>query len=268
MPLIHFNHLLKQIFHFPKRKFRKIHINNSKFRIFPIFSQKLSNFAFVWNFGEFRKYSTIYLGFILDSELKLLSQIDKIVKLLGQSINALRHLKSSLCEKSLLKFFHAHINSNISYCAFALLRCRSIDIERLQRLQSKALRIIFEVSDMFPSSELFTSKAPNILPVTVLIYYSAIMLVKKSLLWDGKFLPKMEKLKTNRRYEIKLCNARKQILEDDITFNGVKLFNQLPNDIKKECNFYEFKILLKKYLLSRNSSLIKPGQFTSQRLEL
>ena len=79
-----------------------------------------------------------YLGFIIDSELKMISQLDTICKSVAQGINALRFLKQNLSVSSLMHFFHGHIQSRIGYCSFALLRCRLIDIERLQRLQSKA----------------------------------------------------------------------------------------------------------------------------------
>ena len=205
-----------------------------------------------------------YLGFVLDNELKMSGQIDKISKSIGRTINALRYLKDNLSNTALLKFFHAHIQSNINYCSFALLRCRQIDIERIQRLQSKALRIIFGLPDSYPSFELFTRVAKNILPVTGMIYMSALIMIKKCLQNIDNSLPKVSKLKSIRSRDLAICPAKKKILCDDITHIGTKLYNLLPQDIKDERNFFRFKKMLKNFLISRNESLIKSGQFTAK----
>jgi exonuclease III len=205
-----------------------------------------------------------YLGFIIDSEMKLVSQVDKIAYSIGSAVNALRFLKQNLTIASLLKFFHGHIQSQIHYCAFALLRCRSIDIDRIQRLQSKALRIIYNLPDTFPSSQLFSSQAKNIMPVTGIIYYSALCLVKKGLQSKDDSLPSFKRLRSERTADLQIGKARRKIMSDDLTHSGVKLFNQLPTHINLESNFSLYKQYLKLFILSRNESLIKPTQFATK----
>jgi exonuclease III len=209
-----------------------------------------------------------YLGFIIDSELKMINHVDKICISIAQGINALRFLKQNLVTKSLLKFFHAHIQSHISYCSFALLRCRSIDIERVQRLQSKALRLIFDLQDTYPSYDLFTKHAKDFLCVTGVIYYFALIMVRKCITCKDESLPLIQRARSTRRSDVILCNAKKKILADDITHVGCKLYNDLPIDIKSEKNIFLFKVKLKKFLLSRNESLIKLGQFSNKNFFL
>lgn len=213
--------------------------------------------------------STItYLGVYLDDELKMASQVDNICSSLAQSINALRFLKRNLSSDALIKFFHAHIQSKISYCGFVLLRARSIDIERIQRLQSKALKLVFDLPNDYPTYQLFTEKAPKVLPVTGLVYYSAITMVHKSYTCTDGSLPQIQKLRTNRRCELLIGAAKKKIMQNDIGHDGVKLFNQLPDSVKSELNAYLFKEQLKKHLLSRNESLIKSGQFAAKNFNI
>ena len=52
-------------------------------------------------------------------------------------------------------------------------------------------------------------------------------------------------------------------IPDAVTHNGCKLFNNLPNEIKNEVHFAVFRNKLR-FLLSRNESLIKTGQFTAK----
>lgn len=205
-----------------------------------------------------------YLGFIIDSELKLISQIDKICGSMASGINAIRFLRHSLTQQALLKFFHAHIQSHIHYCAFSLLRCRSIDIDRIQRLQSKALRLIFGLPDTYPSQQLFTNEAKKILPVTGIIYFSALTMIKKSLLSKDGSLPSVNRLRSPRSNDLQIGKARKRIMSGDITHTGCKLFNQIPSHINLEPSLSIFKQYLKMFILSRNESLIKKTQFAAK----
>ena len=93
-------------------------------------------------------------------------------------------------------------------------------------------------------------------------------MVKKSLVCKDGSLPTVEKLKSKRSRDVLLARAKKKVMTDDITHTGCKLFNQLPDSIKSEQNFHLFKCQLKNYLLARNSSIIKHGQFTARNLKI
>jgi hypothetical protein len=100
--------------------------------------------------------------------------------------------------------------------------------------------------------------------VTGIIYYSALTMVKKSLLSKDDSLPSIKRLKSQRSTDLQIGKARRKIMADDITHSGVKLFNQLPVHINMEPNFSLYKQYLKLFILSRNESLIKPMQSTSR----
>jgi len=205
-----------------------------------------------------------YLGCLIDAELKFISQVDKIAKSIGSAVNALRYLKSVLSQDALIQFFHAHIQSHINFPGFVLMHCRAIDIQRLQRLQNKALKIIFNLPDLHSTAELFKKEAKNILPVAGLIYNTSIIMVRKCVTTNDGSLPKISRLRSLRKKELMLTTAKKRALIDDITHSGCKLYNQLPTEIKAENNFFLFKKDVKQFLLSRNESLVKSGQFSSK----
>lgn len=262
----HLTNDLKSITEYYQMNHLQINCTKSKFLIIGSDTPHLVNVLEHYSIEKTEELK--YLGFLIDSDLKLIGQIDKICKSVAQGINALRFLRNNLSVESLLLFFHGHIQSQISYCSFALLRCRAIDIERLQRLQSKALRIIFNLPDLHPSSELFEKEAKEIMCVCGLIYYSALVMVKKSLFCTDSSLPVIRKLRSSRQYNLALSMANKKVKVNDITHIGCRLFNELPNDIKRESNLFLYKAQLKKFILSRNKSLIKHGQFTSKTFNL
>ena len=205
-----------------------------------------------------------YLGFLIDSELKMVTQVDKICAALASGINALRFLIQNLVNHALMKFFHAHIQANINYCSFALLRCRSIDIDRIQRLQSKALKVIFDLPDSYDNSDLFAKEAKNILCVIGLIYNNALVMIRKCVNCIDNSLPYIQQARSVRKKDLIICKASKKVLSDDLTHVGCKLYNELPMEIKSEKNMFLYKQMLKKFVVSRNCSLVKSGQFSNK----
>jgi len=256
---------MDSIMQFYEMNLLKVNLNKSKYMIIGSNAQEELNDLL--NENMIVKCNELtYLGCIIDAELKFVSQVEKISKSIGSAVNALRYLKTVLSQDALMNFFHAHIQSHINYGAFALLHCRQIDIERLQRLQNKALKIIFSLPDMYSTIELFKKEAKNVLPVAGLIYNSSIIMTRKCLTSKDGSLPNVNRLRSLRKSDLMPAMARKKILKDDLTHSGCKLYNQLPDKVKAEVNFFLFKKDVKQFLLSRNESLAKSGQFSSKNL--
>jgi hypothetical protein len=66
-----------------------------------------------------------YLGFFIDADLKMKSQVSIIAKHMGHGILALRHLAENTSIRNMIQFYHGHFQSYLLYSSFALLRCRS-----------------------------------------------------------------------------------------------------------------------------------------------
>jgi hypothetical protein len=262
--LLKLNNDLKAITDYYQGNALSVNISKSQYMILGKVDDKIKEYLNSQSLIETSEMK--YLGFLIDEDLKMSGQVDQICKSIASGIGALHQLRDHVPLQSMITFFHSHIQSHINYCSFALLRVRSIDIDRIQRLQSRALRIIYNLPYLYPSHDLFTKEAKHILPVVGLIYYTAICMVKKSYICKDGSLPNVEKLKSTRSCDLMTWRAKKKVMIDDITHTGCKLFNQLPASIKSERNFYAFKNLLKKYLLERNSSLIKSGQFAAKNL--
>ncbi|KAL7037904.1 hypothetical protein ACKWTF_009394 [Chironomus riparius] len=117
---------------------------------------------------------------------------------------------------------------------------------------------------MHSTTELFKKEAKYILPVAGLIYYSAIIMTKKCVIsFDGS-LPRINRLRSLRKNDLMLVSAKKKVLINDLTHAGCKLFYQLPNEIKAKNVLFIFKKDVRQFLLTRNESLVKSGQFCSR----
>lgn len=194
---------LKLIFEYYEQNGLNVNAQKSQFMIFGKIDDDIRDFLVCQNFIETMELK--YLGFLIDCELKLPGQIQHICKSISSGISALNNLRDHVPQETLIRFFHSDIQSHINYCSFALLRARSIDIDRIQRLQSKALRIIFNLPYSYPSCDLFTKEAKHILPVTGLIYFTAICMTKKCLRSKDNSLPKVEQLKSKRKHDVLLA---------------------------------------------------------------
>jgi hypothetical protein len=241
----------------------KVNLEKSKYMIVGNYAHEELETS-LKDFRIIKCHEITYLGFVIDADFKFTAQVDKITRSIGSAVNAIRYLASFLSRDALIRFFHAHIQSHIYYAAFALMRCRSIDVERIQRLQSKALKLIFDLPDLYPTNKLFNKEAKKILPVTGLIFNSLILMTKKCVTNNDGSLPSIKRLRSARRSDLMLAVAKKKILKDDLTHAGCKLFNQLPEYIKAEKHFYPFKMEVRKFLYSRMNSLTKPTQFSTR----
>ncbi|KAG5667710.1 hypothetical protein PVAND_015681 [Polypedilum vanderplanki] len=211
-----------------------------------------------------------YLGLLIDCKLKFLPQVENIARSMTQGIAALRHMSDNTNIRNMIIFYHAHIQSHLMFCTFILLRCRSIDINRLQTIQNSALKIIFKLPRLYHTQDLFSEHATKnkILSVIGCIYYSAIMMVKKSLNSTDKSLPHIRKGSSTRNNNVILSIAKTKILQDDITSSGCILYNQLPSELKTISNVFAFKTELKSFLLARTKSLLKHSQFNERNFFL
>jgi hypothetical protein len=241
----------------------KLNMNKSSYMI--LGNKVPANVISLMNdYGFLNVSSLTYLGIIIDNKLKLSSQVSNIARKVGFGIGALAQMSKRLPPTLLLNIYFGHVHSHLSYCPFVLLRCTSTEITRLQSLQSRALKLVFKLPMRFSTLELFTQYAKNVLPVIGLIYYSAVMLVRKISANNSNPFAEMTRQMSSRRTCYKVSKSKLKVMKDDIYVSGIRLFNNLPEDIKVIREIDYFKVKLKKFLLEHVESLLKPGQFMAR----
>ena len=107
------------------------------------------------------------------------------------------------------------------------------------------------------------------LPVIGVIYFSMICNIKKSMLSSSDLFPKFSTVDSNTRSNgtLKMKNfKRKNRIGLEASYLGVKLFNQLPEELRSINKFKKFKFLLKKYLLSELDLLLSNDQLYSRKI--
>ena len=216
-----------------------------------------------------RVTSQAFLGVKLDEALKFKEQYAALVDKLTQSCRALSIIRHHLPREMLIQFFNAHIMSHFHYCSFIYVKLNQAEILRLQRIQNRCIRMIFNLDPQHSTVDLFRTYAVNTLPVIGIFYYSMIINIQKSISLNMDELLKYEIQHNNRRSsgEVRPTRFRKrQHLGTDISYIGVILYNQLDDELKKTNNLTKFKKNLKIYLLDKIDLLLDPSQIQNRRI--
>ena len=102
------------------------------------------------------------LGVMLDDRLNFKSYVDDICNRASRQINYFKQFSKYLKIDRRLSVYKSFIQSNFSYCPVAWLFCGRKNSNKLEKLQERALRIVF---NDFPSSYEFLCERANTLPL-------------------------------------------------------------------------------------------------------
>jgi hypothetical protein len=208
-----------------------------------------------------------YLGVQVDNKLRMTNYVEDLIVKVSQSIRALNIVKGHLPTQQMLQYYHAFIGSHLYYCSFLISRLNAGQIQRIQVMQNRSLKIVFGLHHRTPTIDLFTKYAPRVLPVIGIVYLSHLMLIKKSILAQDNSMPKIEMINDGRRAgSLKIDRFRIKAYEKDFVCFGSSIYNNLPANIKGITELPQFKNACKDWLLSKIDLLLDPQQLISQKL--
>ena len=153
----------------------------------------------------------------------------------------------------LMTIFHAHIQSHLFYLASIYTCATKSSIQKLQVLQSRALKIIHRLEPTFSTIKIFQSVVSNVLPVKALGFYQTCVFVRKHISNEThtniKFETHSGAHNTRGNEKLKPVKVRREIGTAAIIYKGPQCYNSLPNSIIKEESTQSFKIKLKAYII-------------------
>ena len=193
------------------------------------------------------------LGVHLDKDLSFTKHVSNLCKTTARQVNILGRLTKQLSHESKLKILHSFIMSNFNYCSLIYHESGSTNERKLEKIQERALRTVFnDFQTVY--SELLTKANMNKLHCKR---------SKKLIEHVYKVIHNLSPLFPPDYYEIKILNydMRKQILIRQPNFNTVrfgknslkykasKLWNATPDYITNESEYRVFQNALGKYIL-------------------
>ena len=195
------------------------------------------------------------LGVIFDQCLNMNSHIMTTCRAAYFHLKNIRCLKPFLRRDALITVTHAFITSRIDYCNSLLLGISQYNIDRLQRIQNCAARIISNTRKYDHITPVLQKL--HWLPVKQRIHFKILLITYKAIIKEApEYICELIKIKTSLK---SLRSADDIVLESpvsrlrafgDSSFGvaGPRLWNQLPKSIRHAPSVKCFKTLLKSYM--------------------
>ena len=86
------------------------------------------------------------LGISVDQNLDFKIHVNNVCRKAGRQLNALRRKSKLLNQRAKTKVFHAFIQSNFNYCPLIWVNQNKTDLSRLEKVQERTLRLVYNDS--------------------------------------------------------------------------------------------------------------------------
>ncbi len=178
------------------------------------------------------------LGIIIDDQLLWKKQVETTVSKVSKGIGMLRRIKSCVPKRTLIKVYNAIILPHFDYCSLVWSNCSEYLLDKLQKMQNRAARIITGRPYDIPTKEIFRELNWQSLHDR----------------WEKNKLMFMHKVKSNElpasmnnlfqianntNYDLRsngndflLQKPKTNYMKKSITYNGAIAWNKLPNNVK------------------------------------
>lgn len=195
-----------------------------------------------------------YLGIIIDNRLNFKANLDYICKKISKKLNFFYKIRNNISIKCAIKLFNTIIKPHFEYCSSILFMCNNEMRNRLQKLQNRGMRIILKLGRLTPRQ--FMLDTLKWLSVSQKIKMNVMILVFKI---KNNMLPKYLTSRLlyvgdvhhhflRNVFNFRLNFFKSQKTHNMLMYNGLKMFNELPTELKKETNLLKFKIEIVKYI--------------------
>ena len=204
--------------------------------------------------------NTKFLGVYIDQHLTWKTHINFIAAKISNSVGILYKAKHHLPSKSLLTLYYALIYPYLTYCNLIWASTYVNNLQRIYLLQKRAVRAISKADYNASSKPLFA----NLKILDVFSIYS-LQVSSFMYLYHNGALPlsftqsfqtgsQIHQYSTRYSHLYRPYTCRTNIKKFSILFQGPRIWNSLPNNIKAAPTFNAFKRLIKPFLRVRQNA--------------
>ena len=206
-----------------------------------------------------------YLGLEIEETLSWNKYVDKLSKKMTFKISKLARLSKSIPKDILLKIYNSTIQPNIDYAISVWGSTTESNLNKIQRLQNHAARIIMKNFDYVNTRGIELVHQLSWMNVRERLFYFQTLMIFKCIfglapdyLCNNVIMDIEISKVTTRKHPMNLyvpfpeCNLQKNML-----FNkGARQWNALPGYLKECTNIEHFKRLLKNHIKSVRPSIV------------
>jgi hypothetical protein len=125
------------------------------------------------------------LGVTFDFKLTFNSHVSHICKKASQQLNVLKRIGNNLSKLGKLTIYYSFILSNFNYCPLVWHFCGEGNTKKLEKIQERALRFIYNDSQTAPM-KIYLKNHSYIHYKQTPVYLHDLVTIKKSSTWHGK----------------------------------------------------------------------------------
>ena len=192
------------------------------------------------------------LGVIVDDQLKWNSHINMVATKVSKGIGMIRRMKAFVPQSTLISVYNSIILPHFDYCSLVWDIGNAYSLEKLQKLQNRAARVITGKSYDVRSKDILEELSWQ--PLMERWGNNKAIFMHK--VTNGEYLENISSLfvvKNNENYNLrnnnidyKLEKPKTNFLKKSISYSGVKIWNELPVELKSNClSLNAFKTLLR-----------------------
>ena len=187
------------------------------------------------------------LGIVIQSNLKWSAYIDALSVKLKLRLAGLMKLKFVMFKSLKRNIVQGIFNSVLCYCLPLFGGCSKADLDKLQALQNKAVRIVLNLPPRYNREQMFLEIER--LSVRQLIAYHTLVTIYRIRLTKQPEYLSMLLSRDNHNGHIVISNAQNDLLRSSFVFLGGILWNRLPRILRNEEKLLKFKKELRIWIL-------------------
>ena len=186
-----------------------------------------------------------------------MDHIRQISKKLTKIISSFKIIKHYIPDKCKLQLFHPHINSRLKYGLEVYGHASKTNMQKLQILQNKSLKILFNEDWYTPTFQLH-KELLQLLKLVDNFNHSILQIVymqRNNLLpsiFDDYFIMRSQihRRQTRFAHQLNIIYAKSNYGNNTLRYKGTKLYNNLPEEFKQTSSLEKnFKRKVKKHYI-------------------
>lgn len=181
-----------------------------------------------------------YLGIIIDDRLRFEEHCDYMLKKIGEKISFLNRIGKDISGYTRCIVYKSIIAPHFEYCATLLISMGETQLTKLQVLQNRIMRVISHC-DRYTRVDLML----QFMSVRQRVYYNACIFISKII---NGLLPQnlSSKLtivegRTRQAGNIEMQFRKTKSAQKSLFYEGIRMFNNIPAEIKLCDNIVTFK---------------------------
>lgn len=192
-----------------------------------------------------------YLGVFVDKHLKWNDHILYSTKKIRCLIHKFYMLREILSRKLLIAIYKALVEPLLGYGILVWGGAYGVHLEQLKRIQNYIVKIIFKKPRMYPTHLLY-SEILNLKSLYILTVCNFIHLNNK---YQDKYIAHSYQTRANANGLFNVTLSKTSLGQHFVTYLGLKIYNEIPLNIRSIKNKKHFKSALKKFF-SVNSHVL------------